>query len=163
MTPTLFAQYKSEKEATIPLESFYIERQKAGILRALLSKVHLGLSTGFGRNFLRHDLDGFGIDQQPGKEPMIFRSANPAVRYTNWFNTVTDSASTGPGGFLVNSDTADIGFKGRGLSIPIKATLHVEFDRYRIGGGYSYEFTHFGKFKPTSFAGDVGNLPIIFS
>jgi hypothetical protein len=152
------AQYKSEKEATIPLESFYIERQKAGILRALLSKVHLGLSTGIGRNFLRHELAGFGIDQQPGKEPMIFRSANPSVRYTNWFNTVADSASTGPGGFLVNSDTAELGFKGRGFSIPIKATLHVEFDRYRIGGGYSYEFTHFGPFKPTSFSGDIGTF-----
>lgn len=89
---------------------------------------------------------------------MIFRSANPSVRYTNWFNTVADSASTAPGGFLVNSDTAELGFKGRGFSIPFKATLHIEFDRYRIGGGYSYEFTHFGPFKPTSFSGDIGNF-----
>lgn len=157
--PRLLAQYKSEREATIPLEHFYIERQKGGFLRALLSKVYISLSTGYGRNFLRHDLGGFGLLQQPGREPMIFNAGNPAARFTNWFNTVSaDSAAIAPGSFLVNSDTAKLGFKGRGFSIPIKGTLHIEFNRYRIGGGYSYEFTHFGDFKPISYEGQVGNF-----
>jgi hypothetical protein len=159
MASPLWAQYKSEKEATIPLEHFYIERNKSGILRALLSKVHIGLSTGFGRNFLRHELPGFGVLQQPGREPMIYNSGNTAVRYTNWFNNVSaDSTAIAPGGFMVDSDTAELGFKGRGFSIPLKGTLHIEFDRYRIGGGYSYEFTHFGDFKPLSYSGDIGKF-----
>jgi hypothetical protein len=153
------AQYKSEREATIPLEHFYIERQKSGILRALLSKVHVGLSTGYGRNFLRHELPGFGILQQPGREPMIFSSGNTAARFVNWFNTVSpDSAAIVPGSFAVNSDTAKLGFKGRGFSIPLKATLHIEFDRYRIGGGYSYEFTHFSDFRPITYGADIDNF-----
>lgn len=159
ISPQLWAQYKSEREAAIPLEYFYIERQKNGILRTLLNKVHISLSTGYGRNFLRHELGGFGIVQQPAREPVIFTSGNTATRYTNWFNSVAaDSSTIMPGSFMVNADTAKLGFKGRGFSIPLKATLHIEFDRYRIGGGYSYEFTHFGDFRPTSFEGNVASF-----
>jgi hypothetical protein len=151
----LLAQYKREKDATIPLEHFYIERRGAG-LRVLLSKLNLGLSTGYGRTFFKHELEGFGIVQQPDSVPMIFNSVDPNIKYTNWFNGVTDaSPGTAAGSFLVNSDTAELGFKAKAFSIPLKATLHVEFDRYRIGGGYSYEFMHIGKFKPINFGGDI--------
>jgi hypothetical protein len=158
--PQLFAQYKSEREATIPLEHFYIERQNSGILRALLSKLHVGLSTGYGRSFLKHKLDGFGIIQQPDSVPMIFNSANTTARYSNWFNGVTPAGNgaAAAGSFLVNSDTATIGFKSKAFSIPLKATVHVEIDRYRIGGGYSYEFTHIGMFRPLDYGNSIGTF-----
>lgn len=155
----LLAQYKSEKDATIPLEHFYVQRQKSGIIRLLLSKLNFGLSTGYGRSFLRHDLDGFGILQQPDSVPRIFNSTNSSVRYSNWFNTVTPgSTATAAVSFLVNSDTADLGFKSKAFSIPLKGTVHIEFNRYRIGGGYSYEFMHIGNFKSTSYENRIGNF-----
>lgn len=158
-TYPLLAQYKSEKDATIPLEHFYVERQKSGIFRLLLSKLNFGLSTGYGRTFFRHDLDGFGVLQQPDSLPMIFNATNSTVRYSNWFNTITPGSSgTAAGSFLVNSDTADLGFKSKAFSIPLKATVHIEFDRYRIGGGYSYEFMHIGNFRPTSYDRQIGNF-----
>lgn len=158
-TYPLLAQYKSEKDATIPLEHFYVERQKSGIFRILLSKLNFGLSTGYGQTFFRHDLKGFGILQQPDSLPRIFNSTNSTARYSNWFNTVTPgSAGTSAGSFLVNSDTADLGFKSKAFSIPLKATVHVEFNRYRIGGGYSYEFMHIGDFRPVSYERQIGNF-----
>jgi hypothetical protein len=150
----LRAQYKSTKDATIPLEHFYIERQK-NALRQLLSKLNFGLSTGYGRTNFKHELEGFGIVQQPDSVPMIF-SSNVGVRYSNWFNGVNGNAgAVQPGSFTVFGDTAKLGFKAKSFSIPLKATLHVEFDRYRIGGGYSYEFVHLGAFNPLSYKSDI--------
>jgi hypothetical protein len=158
--PRLWAQYRSEKDASIPLEHFYIERQKSGVLRMLLSKLHVSLSTGYSQTFFNHKLDGFGILQQPDSLPRIFNASNPGVRYSDWFNKVTPStSSTAAGSFLVNSDTATIGFRSKAFTIPLKATLHVEFNRYRIGGGYSYEFTHLADFKPISYGGSIGSFP----
>lgn len=151
----LSAQYKSEKDATIPLEHFYIERQGAG-LRQLLSKLNFGLSTGYGRTSFKHELEGFGIVQQPDSLPLIF-SSDPTVRYSNWVNKVEGGApwSVAPGSFTVFGDTTRLGFKSKTFSIPLKATVHVEFNRYRIGGGYSYEFVHAGDFKPLTYGGDI--------
>lgn len=156
----LLAQYKSEKDATIPLEYFYIQRHKSGPFRFLLSKIHVSLSTGFGRTNFKHKFEGFGIIQQPDSVPLIFSSTNTSARYVNWFNTVTPSNNaTAAGSFLVNSDTAKIGFKARTINIPIKGTLHIEFDRYRIGGGYSYEFVNIGAFRPISYENKIDPFP----
>jgi hypothetical protein len=155
--PDLHAQYKSEKDATIPLEHFYIERKGAG-LRQLLSKLNFGLSTGYGRTSFKHELDGFGIVQQPDSIPLIF-SSDPAVRYSNWVNGVaSDPWGVAPGAFTVKGDTTRLGFKSKTFSVPLKATVHIEFDRYRIGGGYSYEFVHSGDFKPLTYVGNIGSF-----
>lgn len=86
---------------------------------------------------------------------MIFTS-NAAARYDNWVNRANGNANAViPGSFMVFGDTAKIGFRSKAFSIPLKATLHVEFDRYRIGGGYSYEFVHLGAFKPIGYQNDI--------
>jgi hypothetical protein len=161
------AQYKRQKDATIPLEYFYIERQKGG-LRHLLSKLHFSLSTGYGNTVFKHELDSFGIVQQPDSVPLIFNGNDSNIRQSNWFNKLStpEFPGTAPGSFFVNGDTADIGFRSKAFNIPLKATVHVElFERYRIGGGYSYEFVHLRNFIPTnydrelnSFAPDANNF-----
>jgi hypothetical protein len=148
-----FSQYDKERDASIPLEHFYIKRHKSGILRKLLSKLNFGLSTGYGSTAFKHKLDGFGIIQDAGAAPEVF-SSNTA-RFSNWINDVAPSSRTTPGTFLVRSDTAEIGFKSKTFSIPLKATVHVEFDRYRIGGGYSFDYTRVGEFKPISYSSDI--------
>jgi hypothetical protein len=154
----LRAQYKSEKDATIPLEHFYIERQGGG-LRKLLSKLHFGLSTGYGRTTFKHKLDEYGIIQQPDSLPVIF-TPNSGPRYSNVINRVTNNPwAVQPGSFSVFGDTAKIGFKSKAFSIPLKATVHIEFSRYRIGGGYSYEFVHLGNFKPLSYENEIRSFP----
>ncbi|HEU5291478.1 MAG TPA: hypothetical protein VFU05_12600 [Cyclobacteriaceae bacterium] len=157
-----------EKEGgnTIPLDHFYVKRQKSG-LRALLSKLHFGLSTGYASTNFKHDLDGFIILQQPDTTPKIISSGPPpgSVGYANWFNKVeyTNNIATASS-FQVNSDTAEIGFKSKSFNIPLRATVHVEFlNRYRIGGGFSYEFQKVNDFEPTSYGNDIDNFSPSFS
>lgn len=154
-----FAQSK-EKEVTIPLDHFYVDRQKSGMLRRLLSKLNFGLSTGVGFTKFKHSLDGYGIYQPADGSPIVFDPANPSVGFTNWFNRIETAPLTmNPADFSVNSDTADIGFKSKSFNIPLKATVHVEImNRYRIGAGYSFEFTKVGDFKPLSYGSDINSF-----
>lgn len=151
------AQYETEKQATIPLEHFYVKRQKSSI-NNLLSKFTFGLGTGVGFSYFKHSLDGFGIQQNEGEAPLIF-SGNGFPQYSNWFNVTTpDTLSVIANTFRVSSDSASLGFKGKGISIPLKATIHFEYKRYRIGGGYSYEYLTIGNFKPTEFKDQIGTF-----
>lgn len=164
MPEKVFAQYENEKDASIPLEYFYIKRQGNGILRKILSKVTFGLSTGYGSTTFKHELGGFGIIQNPDSTPKLFQSASITSGYSNWVNRVTTSTNTiQPGAFRVNSDTTTLGFKSKAFNIPIKATLHVEFDKYRIGGGYSYEYINMGDFKPIQYGDRISNFSTDFS
>ena len=104
-------------------------------------------------------MDGFGILQNSGAAPKLFQPSNIPSGYSNWFNAVTPSTNTtSAGSFLVNSDTATIGFKSKSFNIPLRATLHVEFDRYRIGAGYSFDYTRVGDFKPLSYGDRIDNF-----
>ncbi len=150
----LFAQ--NEEKTTFPLERFYVDRKKGA--RSIFKNFRLGVSTGYGNTFFSHDLSGFAIYQEQGKSPQIFRSgAPPTVRFSNWVNSVgVDSSGTKPGSYLINSDSAKLGFRGNALNIPLKLTLHYEFKRYRIGGGYSWEYMSIGSMHPYSHSDKVG-------
>ncbi len=156
----LYAQYEREGDATIPLEHFYIKRQKSSF-RELLSKLYFSFSTGYATTPFRHSLDGFGIVQQPDSLPRIFNSSNTAVRYAQWTNDVVSSnGSLTPNPFMVNSDTADIGFRSKTFSIPLKASVHVEFDRYRLGGGFSMDYTRIGEFVPIRYGDNISGYEL---
>ncbi len=158
ITASLQAQKEEGGNATIPLERFYVDRQGPGLFRIILSKVTFGLSTGYGRTYYSHKLDGFGIFQKQDSIPKIFSGTSVNAGYSNWFNKVQTAANTpDPSTFLVSSDTTELGFKAKGFNIPLKATLHVEFERYRIGGGYSIEFTHIGDFKATNYGDQIND------
>jgi hypothetical protein len=152
-----FGQYESESDATVPLENFYIKRHKGGVLRQLLSKVTFGFSTGYTGTSFKHDLTGFGILQAPGTAPVIF-SAN-SRRYGNWVNDLVPD-STNSTGFMVDSDTTALGFKSKTFGIPFKATIHFQINRFRIGGGYSFDYTNVGKFRPLSYGGDINSFQL---
>lgn len=160
--PDAFGQYKREKDATIPLEHFYIERDKQSPFRFLLSKLHFSLSTGYGHTFFRHNLAGFGLltRTESGSYPYLFRNGNTSVSYADWVNDVTGSADSSAMTFAVSSDTASLGFRSRTLSIPLKGSVHLEFDRYRIGGGYSIEYTRVGDFKPISYGDRLASFQV---
>jgi hypothetical protein len=158
--PDVLAQYETEKEATIPLKYFYIKRQGISPFRKVLSKVTFGFSTGYGSSTLSHELNGFGILQNPGVDPTIFRIDQDGVAgqaYSNWFHKVRPfTNTTEPGAFTVTSEDSKIGFRGKAFHIPLKATMHVEFlKRYRAGIGYSFEYTHLGEFSPISHKDDI--------
>jgi hypothetical protein len=156
-SPGAFAQYKSESEATIPLDKFYIERQGAGF-RKFLTKFTFGLSTGFGKGAIKHKFSDYQILQDANVAPVIRSQKDPSKYYSNWINQ-SQEASTAPAGDFASPSDGKIGFKGKVFSIPLKATIHYEFlKRYRLGGGYSYEYTHIGSFKPLNFKDKISSF-----
>jgi len=148
-----FAQYEKEKDATVPLDYFYIKRQK---VKSIFSKLHFGLSTGVGFTTFKHSLDGFALYQPSSGNPVVYNVNQNTLGITNWFNRVeTSPLAINPANFNVDTDTAAVEFKSKSFNIPMKATVHVEFNRFRIGGGFSYEFVKVGDFKPSRFGGSI--------
>ncbi len=150
------AHAQEEDEATtFPLKNFYAKVKKRP--RTILQNIKFGLSTGYGSTFFSHDLSGFDIYQAPGKEPNLFISGSPAVRYSNWVNqSVKDTSPVDPGSVTFSSATSPLGFKGNAMNIPLKLTIHYEWGgRYRIGGGYSFEFMSVGSMHPTANADKI--------
>lgn len=151
---TVFAQ---GKDTSIPLDHFYVERQGSGI-RKLLSKFTFGLSTGYGSTTFKHELKGLSLYQSAlGGNPMVFNGAEPY--YTNWFNKIDTATmfTADPADFSIDSNSGKIGFKSKSFNIPLRATLHYEFNRYRIGAGYSFEYTKVNEFVPISHSKDINN------
>lgn len=142
---------KEQDKGDFPLDNFYAERKKWPL--SFLRHFRFSLSTGYGSTFFSHDLPGYGIYQAPGGTPQIFPGTSIATRYSNWVNErVVDNSAAAGGAFLASSDSAALGFRGGGWSIPLKATIHFEFkQRYRIGIGYSYELFNIGEFTSTMY------------
>lgn len=160
--------FGQDDKPTIPLDHFYIKADGVSPFRKILSKIHFGLSTGYGRTFYKQDLSGFSVLQQQDSTPLIFannldisnNNVSTGLRY--WFNDVSQSndVTIDPANdFLVNSDTTDIVFRAPGMSIPIMATLHVEFmNRYKIGGGFMFEYHRPGEFSAQNLTGSIANI-----
>lgn len=155
-----YSQKKDEKDTSIPLDHFYVDRQGASMFRKILSKVTFGFSTGYGRTNFKHELDGLGILQNPDSLPKLFLVSNPTAGYSNWFNKSVPSGNTFQTDYFdVSPDTAKIGFKSKAFNIPFKAILHVEIkERYRIGGGYSMDFTHLGDFEALKYGDSIASF-----
>lgn len=151
---------QDDSEVTFPLEKFYVERQNKP--RTFFKNFRLGLSTGLGNTFFSHKLKGYSIYQRPGQAPTIYPTTSGAgIRLTNWVNAVAaDSTGAVPGGLTISSDTAKLGFKANTLNIPLKATLHYEFKKFRIGAGYSYELMTIGKFHSIAYSDKVNEFKL---
>ena len=153
---------QEEDEVSIPLDHFYADPENTGGLRNLLSKLHFTFGPGYGRTYYKQDLSDFAILQQQNSGPIIFGKGlstgggtiSSGVSY--WFNDVIGSDSTisfDPAtSFLASSDTVDLAYRAPGTSIPLLGIIHVEFDRYKIGGGMMFEYHRPGEFEPTVLA-----------
>lgn len=159
---------QDEEKASIPLDHFYIDADNVSGLRKLLSKIHFGFSVGYGRTFYNQNLEGFSVLQQQDSTPLLFTNdidpstGNITRGYRYWFNNtqIADNISVNNNNdFLVNSDTADIAFRAPGTSIPLTGTIHVEFlNRYKIGGGFIFEYHSVGDFKSKNFDGNIARI-----
>lgn len=158
------SEVQAQNDSAIPLDHFYVKREKSN-LRVLLSKINVEVSLGGGTTFMRHQLGGLGIYQPTTGAPTLFRTlpAPPvnAVVFNNWITTsAVQIVTADPAGFRVFSDTATLGFKGRALNIPLKISLYYEFSRFRVGGGYSYEYMRMGDFRSLSLQDKIRDVSI---
>lgn len=139
-------------------------------VRVILNKFSITATTGFGITDYKHQLSDVYF-YQDAQNQYIFSNDIESLNgtfsgYTNWLNDPQvgfDSPAQNPFQgqspndqfFLANTDTASLGFRGAGRGIPIQLSIHYDFKRFRIGGGYSYEFHFLRPLKPTAFADQV--------
>ncbi len=154
-----------EKNVGIPLDHFYADPINGG-LRNFLSKFHFSVSTGYGHTYYSQDLSEFALLQQPDSPPFIFRQdlningGTISSGYSYWFNRAVAEENrafnTGTD-FLVSGDTTDLGFTGGGMSIPLNLSVHFEFDRYKIGLGYMFEYHRPSTMKPSAYSDRISS------
>jgi hypothetical protein len=154
---------QDDRDVSIPLDHFYAKPVNGG-LRNFLSKFHFSFSTGYGQTFYKQDLSEFSIYQAPDSLPVIFNGSGGVPGtingYRYWFNRAEPSGDRtfNPGNdFVVNGDSADLAFEGRGWSIPINLTVHFEFDRYKVGGGFMMEYHRPGEMGPNRFGDRINS------
>lgn len=159
MLPLVATAQDDEEKPTFPLETIYAKRKPWGT-RNILKNFRFSLSTGSGLTFYSHKLSGYGIVQPTGFAPRVYPVNDPSLRYMNWVNKADpDTLSTAFDSFNVSSDSAKLGFKGRGFNIPINAQIHYEFlQRYRLGGGYTYEYMRIGNMHPITFKDQIADF-----
>lgn len=161
LTIQLAAQ--NDRDVSIPLDHFYADPVNGG-LRNFLSKFHFSLSTGYGQTFYNQDLADFTVLQQPDSLPVIFNGQGgiPASinGYRYWFNRAEPSGSrtyNASQDFVAAGDTSSLAFRGRGWSIPLNVSVHFEFDRYKIGGGFMMEYHRPGEMSPNRFGDRINS------
>lgn len=126
-----------------------------GVFSNFIGGFSLHVSTGFGMAFNSHEINGPGILQQKDGNLLLFDNFfvigdSLDVGYTGWVNNI-QSISGIPiedDDFLLGTDTISVTYKGKGGSVPISIALSYTYDRYRFGGGVSYEQFFAAKFYP---------------
>lgn len=143
---------------------------KINPFRQFLSKLTVSGSIGYGATFYSHQISSGGIIQTPNSAPLIFDNTflvtdTIAVAYNNWVtnpnvlrNVPIDSTS-----FLLGTDSAAVTYKASGTSIPINVSVHYSFDKYRIGGGFSFEPYFIGSYQPNEFKDELEPFDVDFN
>lgn len=138
--------------------SYGFSKSQINPFRQFLSKFTVSGSIGYGVTFHSHEITGVGIIQNPNSVPLIFDNTfmvtdSIPVAYRNWVATpvVLRNIPIDTNSFLLGTDSVPVTFSARGMNIPINVSVHYTFDRYRIGGGFSFEPYFIGNYSPNEF------------
>ena len=114
--------------------------------RNFIGNFSVHASTGFGLTFYSHEINGPGILQKIDGSVYLFDNTfvigdSLNTGYINWVNSAQalGPVPIGDEDFLLHTDTAIVKYKGSSFNIPLSISVSYTFDRYRFGGGYSYE------------------------
>ncbi len=139
-----------------------ISNTNSAPIRGFLNMFTLSASTGYGATFFSHDITGVGIIQKSADSVFLFDNtftvSDPIqTGYNNWFNApqAHQNVPLNSGDFLLSTDTVTVTYRAKGNSVPINASVHFGFDRFRIGIGGSYEIQTVSKFSPNVLKGDL--------
>ena len=131
--------------------------RKAGFFRAFLNKFSLNASLGYGRTFYSHVVNA-DVLESPDQLTMLgeYTLVGDNLEYTgvvNWLNAPTvvqGNTTIGPGTNqrILYADSADIQYGGSGSNVPFNLSLHLDIERFRIGGGIMYEMHRIKQLDP---------------
>lgn len=127
-----------------------------------LGKFTVSGSLGYGRTWHSHKIEGLGIVQNPDSDPYLFDASNPVsdtIQFgvSNWINnpTTIQNIPVDTSTFYFSTDSIPVKFRAKGLNIPINLMVHYTFDRYRFGGGFTFEPYRTGKYKADVFENKI--------
>lgn len=122
----------------------------------------LSVSSGYGATFFSHEISGVGLIQKSADSLFIFDntyviSGPISTGYNNWFNDpqAHQQIPVNSNDFILGTDSVPITYRAKGNSIPINASVHFGFDRYRFGIGGSFEVQTVGQLNPNELKGDL--------
>lgn len=150
-------------------------------VRVILNQISITATTGYSATNYNHQLNGvyFFQDQQ---NQYIFSNevenlGSTFIGFSDWLNNPQAGFETslenpfdvpfdylpnpvnnpllGNEQFLVNTDTVDFGFEGVSSGIPITLSLHYEYQKFRLGFGFTYEKQYAKELMPTAFFNEV--------
>ncbi len=114
--------------------------------RQILSKVNVGISTGYGQTMYRQDLSGYSVFKKGDTQFLVPAGSITAGRvnrsYTNWLNAPQDRSDVIPmeTDLILAGDTTQFNLSGRGQSLPLNLDFHINLaDRFKIGAGLTAE------------------------
>lgn len=156
--------------------------------RVFINKFSITATTGYGSTTYKHDLNGVYFFQDAQNQFIFPNNEVPGetfVGYSDWLNDPQLGAETSLQNsfdvpfdylpnpvnnpllvsrqFLIDTDTANFGFKGASWGIPLTISLHYNILDFRIGGGFMYERQFVKELEPISFQGEVRSYTPNFS
>ncbi len=141
----------------------------SGPLLKLLGNFTISGSIGYGATFHKHEIIGVGLIKNPNQTPLLFDNTlvytdTIPSAFDDWIgnpnvfqNVPIDSTS-----FLLGTDSVPVTFRALGTNIPISISIQYNFDRYRIGGGFSFEPYIVGSYRPDVFEDEIGTFKTNF-
>ena len=132
---------------------------KNSFFRRALSKVNLGISTGYGYTLYRQPLTGYSVFRQNENHYLVpddeLTYGRVNRNYSQWLNDPQEGANVIPNerDIAVTGDTTQLSLAGSGQSLPLHLNLDVKImDRFRVGGGvaaevFSIRDLHFGEWN----------------
>ncbi|MFY0652226.1 MAG: hypothetical protein JXQ96_09345 [Cyclobacteriaceae bacterium] len=142
--------------------------------KKFMNNFSVTISTGYGKTNYSHSLQGFYLVQTPSNQYIADNDGQPLGTefdvYSDWLNDpVIAETLTRIDSFdvpyrpivdpvnnpllrsdteIFNADSLGLQFSGKGMSIPLSLSLRYNYQRFRIGGGYMFEYHKIKQFDP---------------
>ncbi len=149
--------------------------------RVFLNKFSLTLSLGYGNTNYQHDLENVYFYQDDTRQLILGNGLESLpvrfIGYSDWLNNPTASDTLindnffdvpynylpnpvfndtlRQSTFLLDTDTASLGFSGVYHSIPIQFSVHYDHKEFRFGAGFNWERQFVRELTPNAFATEV--------
>lgn len=143
-------------------------------VRVLANKFSWTISSGYAATSYKHDLTGFYFFQDELNQFILSKEneLGPVFEgYENWLSQPTPGVQVSLDDiydvpydyledpvnnpalqnrqFLADADTLSLGFSSIANTIPILASVHYDFQKFRIGLGFQYEAHYMSPLKPS--------------
>lgn len=129
-------------------------------IRVFLNKFSISMSLGYGVTDYKSDVSSFTYFQDSTRQLLIRRdleAGGDSLGFRNWLSSpVQDTALTG----TFFGDSLGLMFQNQSGSIPVSLSIHYDFAKLRVGGGFTFEQQFFNPLRPNVFKDSIRTLDV---